>query len=489
MPTTAITTVGRPVRANREDEIPLDELLTSQEADEDLSGRSSDETASYGPYPNASALMLGNWYWTSGEKKSKADLQWLSDDVLQSDLFNPADLKGVNRDKIDRSLAADRSDGWIRRSVTIRVPFGDKNISPKDFTIDGLQYRRLTSVLRSIFEDRSSSRFTYHPYRLLWQPPGLDDPIEAVQGELYISKAYLAADAELQASPKEPGCNLPRAIAAFMFWSDSTQLTDFSSASLWPVYALFGNQSKYAHGRPSAQACHHIAYLPKFIRDTTGKSGSSQLLTHCRRELMHAIWKILLDDEFQEAYRHGIIVDCSDGIRRRLYPRLFTYSADYPEKVLLATIRDKGGCPCPRCLIMKDKISRLGQVADMRCQYRDARVDDEERRQKVQTAIDLVYKRGFAVNSAAVERLLKPESYVPTENAFSIQLSDYGLNFFDMLVVDLLHEWELGVWKQILTHLIHLLHSEKGEQIAEFNTRLAHLDRKPLEDLGIVSGS
>ena len=28
-----------------------------------------------------------------------------------------------------------------------------------------------------------------------------------------------------------------------------------------------------------------------------------------------------------------------------------------------------------------------------------------------------------------------------------------------MLVVDLLHEFELGVWKALFTHLIHLLHA------------------------------
>jgi hypothetical protein len=55
-------------------------------------------------------------------------------------------------------------------------------------------------------------------------------------------------------------------------------------------------------------------------------------MTHCRREVMHAQWKILLDDEFIEAYSHGIVIECCDGIKRRFYPRIFTYSADYPEK-------------------------------------------------------------------------------------------------------------------------------------------------------------
>ena len=47
---------------------------------------------------------------------------------------------------------------------------------------------------------------------------------------------------------------------------------------------------------------------------------------------MHAIWRILLDDDFVEAYKNGIVVRCFDGVTWRVYPRIFTYSADYPEK-------------------------------------------------------------------------------------------------------------------------------------------------------------
>lgn len=47
---------------------------------------------------------------------------------------------------------------------------------------------------------------------------------------------------------------------------------------------------------------------------------------------MHAVWNHLLDADFLEAYAHGIVVQCPDGVRRRFYPRILTYSADYPEK-------------------------------------------------------------------------------------------------------------------------------------------------------------
>ena len=40
----------------------------------------------------------------------------------------------------------------------------------------------------------------------------------------------------------------------------------------------------------------------------------------------------MLDDEFVEAYHHGMVVMFADGIPRLAVPRIFTYSADYPEK-------------------------------------------------------------------------------------------------------------------------------------------------------------
>jgi hypothetical protein len=55
-------------------------------------------------------------------------------------------------------------------------------------------------------------------------------------------------------------------------------------------------------------------------------------MTFCARELMHAQWEVLLDEEFLEAWKHGILVTCCDGVIRRFYPRIFIHSADYPEK-------------------------------------------------------------------------------------------------------------------------------------------------------------
>ena len=53
------------------------------------------------------------------------------------------------------------------------------------------------------------------------------------------------------------------------------------------------------------------------------------------------------------------------------------------------------------------------------------------------------------------------------QNAFHSKFT--GFNTFLLFVVDLMHEFELGVFKDFLIHLLRLLHSCGPATIAEFN--------------------
>ena len=57
------------------------------------------------------------------------------------------------------------------------------------------------------------------------------------------------------------------------------------------------------------------------------------------------------------------------------------------------------------------------------------------------------------------------------QNAFSDKLSVFGFNMFDMMVVDLLHEVELGVWKAVFIHLLRLLDCVDGKLKHELDRR------------------
>ena len=63
-----------------------------------------------------------------------------------------------------------------------------------------------------------------------------------------------------------------------------------------------------------------------------GKPPSKPVLTHVKREIMQKVWELLLDNDFVDAYRRGMITECADDVVWRYFPQFFTYSVDYPEK-------------------------------------------------------------------------------------------------------------------------------------------------------------
>ncbi|KAF7292067.1 hypothetical protein MIND_01232800 [Mycena indigotica] len=421
------------------------------------------QSASYGPFGNFTVWGLMNWMWTGSAMKSIGECARLLD-YLKSPLFNVADLMSFDikaqTKRFDNYLRGEGidsggtesevKDGWQSASVEIDVPDPRKGMKgPLKYTIEGLRLRSLTETVKTVLSDFSRF-FHYTPFRQWWQPV-TDGLTQRVYDEIYSSDAYIRTYKELQRSPREPGCTLERCIVALMFWSDSTQLANFGTAALWPIYLFFGNQSKWVRGKPRARACHHIAYMPKLADDffdwfktTTGEAPTLEMLTHCRRELFHTIWRLILDDKFMEACEHGIEILCPDNIWRRFYFRVFTYSADYPEKVLLATICSLSRCPCPRCLLTADQFNQLGTVNDNKRQAKLHRVDDHRHRGLVRRARAKVYDKNLAPYGAAVKRILGPESYVPVMNAFS-NVSTFTWDIFQMLAPDLMHELELGL--------------------------------------------
>ncbi|KIK32956.1 hypothetical protein CY34DRAFT_813946 [Suillus luteus UH-Slu-Lm8-n1] len=426
------------------------------------------------PYPNHTIYRLMTWMNSGSLRKSETEVQRLVKEVLQAADFDVNHLEGFSVRKSLRELDRDEGsekiafpDDWIETSVTIDIPTKSSEEGPTTYAIPGLHYRPLVEVIRAAFADIQAGAFHIMPFKRLWKDP-LDDHEERIFDELYSSDAWLEAQDDLQRLPKEPNCSLERVIAGLMFFSDATHLANFGTAKAWPLYLYFGNLTKYARSLPQSGACHLVGFLPSLpdsIKDVLSglsgisKTGMSSLHTHCRRELFQGCWEILLDEDFLRAYRHGIVLRCADGMLRRVFPRIFTYSADYPEKVLIAAIKDMGTCACPRCFTPKAMFSFLGTLTDMRNRIKNLR---EYAMMNVVKAREFIYQSGNTVDGSKVERTLGDGSWVPTINQFVKKLGPLGLDPFQMLVVDFMHECELGTWKALLTHLVRLIYALPG---------------------------
>ncbi|TFK16793.1 hypothetical protein FA15DRAFT_661909 [Coprinopsis marcescibilis] len=333
---------------------------------------------------------------------------------------------------------------WVREDVTIDVPFDQSAKVPgrKPFTIPNFYPQPLLSVITAKLKDAEAQKsFHILPFDLRWQPDNQKEDI-GVYSELYTPISFAHAHQDLMDLPPKPDCQPLHHIMALMFASDATQLATFGTTDLWPVYMFVGNKSTYQHCKPTMKIGKQVAYLEKlpdnlkdFIHANAGKDWPKdqyvKLTTHCKRELCHAQWNIMLDDNFLAAYQHGIVVKWCDGIERRFYPRIFTYSADYPEKSI-----------------------------DFLTAFMLLIVYSQEH---------LSQQSGKWVNVLAPDALSPETSFVKWVQ-FMIWNSDRSrFNVFGVICTDILHESELGVWKAILIQLLHLLQVMNGTQTSTFD--------------------
>jgi hypothetical protein len=117
------------------------------------------------------------------------------------------------------------------------------------------------------------------------------------------------------------------------------------------------------------------------------------------------------------------------------------------------------------------------------------RDDNNRLRRAISQAREWIFMKGLGVTSKWIRDVLGAKSELPNQvrlrsyhiladqftgdmqSAFSIRLSQHGFNFYSMFVVDLLHEFELGVWKATFTHLLRVLYAEGQDRIQTLNAR------------------
>ncbi|KIM52690.1 hypothetical protein SCLCIDRAFT_32443 [Scleroderma citrinum Foug A] len=422
------------------------------------------------PFLNATVWHLMGWFYNSSTQKLLEDLNGLVHTIILANNFDCKDLQEFSMQRetwrldeapCDPSSLRFMSDGWHTASIPICLPC-EKVKQPEDvapeFRVEGLHYCKITEVVKSAFEEPATQMFHTVPYKLFWQ---LDKtcPPEYIITELYMANAMLQEHENIKSSPVT-GCNLETVIAAIMLWSNSTHLASFGNAALWPIYLFLRNQSKYTQAKPTSFAAHHLAYIPKLsdtIQDFYMKTFSTSTTS------------FLLNSEFLNAYKNGMVIKFPDGIFHQVFLHLFTYAADYPEKILLTCMKFLRNCPCPHCLITKDKICKLGMKIDWWVHDKKACIDDGAHRWLIKGACKAMFDLGCSIASKAVEGAIGAKSLVPMQNAFLDKLSNFSFNFYSILVPDFMHEFELGMWKAALTHLICILYTAGDDAVQQFN--------------------
>ena len=224
------------------------------------------------PFANMSIWRLMTWLNSGSAIKTEAEVNRLAGEIRDAGGFPAADLEGFNAHRENKRFDAAQesplfNDGFRESNIPIRIPTGDPTPKQqaKTYNVPGFYFHKLTSVIKAAFEGPLTEHFHFSPYKLFHKSPVTGED-ERIFSEVYDSDAFAEAHEDVQRHghlpPDDPGCKREKVVAALMFWSDSTHLTDFGTAKIWPIYLLFGNVSKYIRMRPTSGACHHLAYIP-----------------------------------------------------------------------------------------------------------------------------------------------------------------------------------------------------------------------------------
>jgi hypothetical protein len=103
----------------------------------------------------------------------------------------------------------------------------------------------------------TSGTFTGRPFTEWWCPPGSTKPIR-IYGEAHSSEVAIKLYEDIKEIPApDDHPDIQSVVILLMLGSDATHLASFGTASIWPLYVFFGNDSKYD------ATAYHLAFFPK----------------------------------------------------------------------------------------------------------------------------------------------------------------------------------------------------------------------------------
>ncbi|OWZ59469.1 hypothetical protein C356_00984 [Cryptococcus neoformans c45] len=345
-------------------------------------------------------------------------------------------LKDMDRDVVDIT----------KERIELRLPFPghcfrSEQHAPK-FTVKDIPMRRLIDVIVDMCEDANGRKIEYQPFEQFYQASTWSAPAR-VLSEVFDSPAMVEMAESLQRRARHPEDpeDMPYAPLGIILYSDSTQLSSSGNNTVWPVYVSLANHARADRARLGRQCQQELMMLPKaslisiFLpndlihvwiaekerldkeKGIRRKYSKKKTVKHpmpdavkafLKRELLQKAWhKQLLDPSFKAACEDGIIVQCGDGVTRRLFPKIMLYSADLQEKSYMSGYTSCA-TQCPLCVMSKSFFANIGKASDKAERKRSQRVDSHAMQKAVLKARKRIFVEGKSILSKYVQSLLKP---------------------------------------------------------------------------------
>lgn len=236
---------------------------------------------SYAPFANASIYNFMQWHGSlpAGNVMSNDASDRLIHEVIKAPGFSPADFPDSFRtgqeekrlDAYDLNTLFPSSYGWTCDTIRLPLPCTAKKCSGGEdavyhFPVEDFYHRKLIDVIcNEVASATSRNDFHITPFQWYRKDPseGPNCTPERVVDNMYNSDVMIEEHIRLSTTPRQHHQDKEVVVVGIQFWSDSTHVADFGTASMWPAYMAFANQCKYTKGDPRTQSIHHIAYLPK----------------------------------------------------------------------------------------------------------------------------------------------------------------------------------------------------------------------------------
>lgn len=242
------------------------------------------------PFPNFTGFWARKNYASRSEHTSNSHMFTVFG-AFDHPRTNMSEMREYNEQskQVERLLGApdlpNAPSRWRVEDVPISIPLGEQKGAPStiEYKVESLYYRPLSEVIRaSTSQPYVLNKLHIAPFRSYHVPVTRSD-VDKLMGkemdkvelskavriydEIFTSDKMSDAHAKLQRSPREPGCDLERAILPLMLASDATHPTTFGQAKVWPGYLSYGGISKYSRCTRDGRLMEHIAYFPT-VRST-----------------------------------------------------------------------------------------------------------------------------------------------------------------------------------------------------------------------------
>jgi len=133
--------------------------------------RPASETENLTPFLTKFVNMIIDWQNTGSSAKSNEEINRLVRNVLCHPDFRLEELEHFNAARANRKAdAAEEKSPFLRSfthaDITIEVPSGVKHSEPHTFSIPGLYFRKITTLIQEAFQSPLSRHFHLSPFYL-----------------------------------------------------------------------------------------------------------------------------------------------------------------------------------------------------------------------------------------------------------------------------------------------------------------------------------